>query len=83
MEIKGLADKVRGARQAISKAREASSGLEKACTEFAMDADALTEQVKKHHDDLKFEASTLGNSSEGSVDSTGQEFQDNIHNAQS
>lgn len=62
IEIKGLGATVQRARDAINSARRASTDLETAAGAFATDADAITAEIKKNHDDLLFEAQTLGNS---------------------
>jgi hypothetical protein len=62
IEIKGLGSTVQRARDAINSARRASTDLETAAGAFAVDADEITGQIKKHHTDLLFEAQTLGNS---------------------
>lgn len=71
--IKGLSERVQAARSAINKARNASHNLTEAAESFANDADTITEEIKKHHDDLKFEANTLGNYG-GPSASDGSEF---------
>lgn len=76
MEIKGLSQKVGDARKAINDARRASTDLGTAAAAFAADADEITTQIKKHHEDLKFEAETLGNSGGPSAQPEGGTFSD-------
>lgn len=73
--IKGLGERVQEARKAISGARAASADLSQAAAAFTRDANALADEIKKHHDDLKFEAQTLGNSGASSDQSEGADFQ--------
>lgn len=63
IEIKGLANLVSGARQGISDVRAAFSELGTESRGLKADAESITEQVRQHRDDLRFEASSLGNSS--------------------
>lgn len=74
MEIKGLANRVADARKAINDARNASVDLGDAANAFAADANEITKQIKKHHEDLKFEAETLGNSGGSSGQSEDRGF---------
>lgn len=76
IEIKGLAQRVSDAKKAISDARAASADLSEATTAFTTDLKDLTKQVKKHHEDLKFEAETLGNSGGPSAQPEGGTFSD-------
>ena len=61
IEIKGLADSVGAARDAIRKARAATSTMQEKGTLLAATANAIADTFQKHTEDLLFEAQTLGN----------------------
>lgn len=62
IEIKGLGAAVAGAKKGISDLRSAAAGLNTETTALNLEIVDLTEQVKQHRKDLRFEAETLGNS---------------------
>lgn len=61
IEIKGLGTAVAGAKKGISDLRQAAAGLNTETTALNLEIVDLTEQVKQHRKDLRFEAETLGN----------------------
>jgi len=61
LQIKGLGDSLQAARKAISDVRGETAGLHEDTQAFIMDVRDVRTQIKKHHDDLKFEVATLGN----------------------
>jgi predicted nucleic acid-binding Zn-ribbon protein len=63
IEIKGLAGAVQEAKDAIKAARGATADLSTTARALALEAADVKEQLQEARDDLKFEASTLGNSS--------------------
>lgn len=62
IEIKGLGDAVAGAKKGISDLKAAAGGLNAETGMLVAEINDLTDQVKQHRADLKFEAETLGNS---------------------
>ena len=69
IEIKGLSGSVQRARDAIRGVRGHIAGLDEEVRALQQTAVDLHKQVKAVHDDLKFEAETLGNGSGESSDS--------------
>jgi len=63
IEVKGLAGAVAQAKDAIRSARGATVDLSTTARALALEAADVTQQLQEARDDLKFEASTLGNSS--------------------
>lgn len=61
IEIKGLSSAVAGAKKGIADLRSAAAGLNSETTALNLEIVDLTEQVKQHRKDLRFEAETLGN----------------------
>ncbi len=62
--IKGLAEAMTAARRSIADARIAPAALQKAAADLKATCDELTTQVTAMHEDIKFEATQLGNSGE-------------------
>ncbi len=62
IEIRGLSDTVLQARNAIKDVREQASGLRDDTKALAATLRDVRASVNKAHEDLKFEAQTLGNS---------------------
>lgn len=62
VQIKGLSGAVQQARKSISDLRAHAAGLQSDVVGLTQTITEIREQVKKEHDDLKFEAETLGNS---------------------
>lgn len=69
IEIKGLAEHVRRAKQGIADVRHHSAALGESTTALTGTLQDIKKQVDAVHDDLKFEAETLGNSPPGDGDS--------------
>lgn len=63
IEIKGLGAHVASAKKSIADLREAASGFHTESTALTGELTDLTEQIKQHRADLRFEAETLGNGS--------------------
>jgi uncharacterized coiled-coil DUF342 family protein len=61
LEIKGLGNVVADAKKQIATLRSESAGLNKDIKEFVQSVQEVRKQVNAAHDDLKFEAATLGN----------------------
>lgn len=61
LEIKGLGNVIQQARKEISNLRAASAGLTEDVRAMTQSIEDVRKQVNAAHDDLKFEASTLGN----------------------
>jgi len=59
--IKGLSEAVAAAKASIAEARQAPVELLAATTELKATCADLTSQVKAMHEDIKFEATQLGN----------------------
>ena len=74
MDIKGLGSAVGDARKAINRVRAATVDVSQAAAAFVADAENVTAQIKRHHDDLLFEVSTLGNSNGGEESSPPQKL---------
>lgn len=62
LEIKGLGAAVTEARKGIADARAASAGVGESARRLVSVLGDVKEQLDNAHDDLKFEAQTLGNS---------------------
>lgn len=62
-KVKGLAERVLAAKNAISTARGAVSLVEEQATKLATGALDIAKQFNDAHDDMQFEATALGNSS--------------------
>lgn len=61
LKIKGLADIVAQARAGIAQVRQAASGVGESAKSFVATAAEVQKQIDAAHDDLKFEATQLGN----------------------
>ncbi len=72
MLIKGLSEAMAAARKSIAAARVAPAALQKAAADLKSTCDELTAQVSAMHEDIKFEASQLGNG--GDVSETKSEI---------
>jgi hypothetical protein len=64
IEIKGLGDAVAGAKKGISDLKVAAGSLNASTGMLVAEINDLKDQVEQHRADLKFEAETLGNSSD-------------------
>ena len=62
LEIKGLGQNVQAARDAIRKARSSIETMNGEGAKLSALAEEIAATFKQHHDDLMFEAQTLGNS---------------------
>ena len=62
IEIKGLATHIGNVKEGIAGLREAAATLNAESTGLKAELDDLTQQIKEHREDLRFEAETLGNS---------------------
>jgi hypothetical protein len=62
IEIKGLGNVVAEAKKGIGELRNAAGALNTETAGLKAEIDDLTDQVKQHRADLRFEAETLGNS---------------------
>lgn len=72
LKIKGLGETVAAARAAIADVRGTFTALHSETVALQMDAQDVRDQIKQHHDDLKFEVSTLGNAPSAVVNSAAQ-----------
>lgn len=70
LKIKGLQETVTRAREGISAVRTAASGLHESTNAFVATATEVQRQIDAAHDDLKFEATQLGNSPPASEDAS-------------
>lgn len=61
VEIKGLGSAVTQVKKGISDAREALGTMNTEAAAFVATVNDVTKQIKAAHEDVKFEASTLGN----------------------
>jgi len=61
LKIKGLTEAVTNARQGISAVRQAAARVGDSAAAFAATAAEVQKQIDAAHDDLKFEATQLGN----------------------
>lgn len=80
LEIKGLGNIVQQARKDIATLRSESVGLSGDVRAMIQSVQDVRKQVNAAHDDLKFEASTLGNmppeaTEESPADSPGSQVQ--------
>lgn len=76
LEIKGLGNVVAAARKEIATLRSESAGLGEDVRAMTQSVRDVRKQVNAAHDDLKFEASTLGNAppdDASSMDNVSQE----------
>lgn len=64
IEIKGLGAAVASAKKGIAGVREATGGLSSEAAALVSAVNEVRAQIKQAHDDLKFEAETLGNGGE-------------------
>lgn len=64
IEIKGLSATVAAAKRGIADVRAATSGLSAEAGHLVSAVNDVRAQIKQAHDDLKFEAETLGNGGE-------------------
>lgn len=64
--IKGLKEQIAAAKEAIAEAKAAPAALHESTKAFVATCTDLRSQVDAMHDDLKFEASQLGNGGESS-----------------
>ena len=64
IEIKGLSQAFADAKKSMAIARQAPAELAAAVSEMVATCADLTTQVKAMHDDIKFEATQLGNGGE-------------------
>ena len=62
IEIKGLGDAVRSAKAGIAEVRRATADVHDSSRALIATLGDLKKQIDAAHDDVKFEASTLGNS---------------------
>lgn len=62
VEIKGLGSLVQDMKRTIAAAREESSGMRDDTRAFIATVQEVRKQINQHHEDLRFEAETLGNS---------------------
>jgi hypothetical protein len=62
IEIKGLGNIVADAKRGIGDLRSAAGELNTETAGLKAEIDDLTDQVKQHRADLRFEAETMGNS---------------------
>ncbi len=63
IEIKGLGDKVKAARDGITALRASFESLGEETRGLQQDVADVTDQLRQHRADLRFEAETLGNGS--------------------
>lgn len=70
IEIKGLGAAVQAAKASIANVRTETSGLSTDATALVAAIQDVRSQIKQAHDDIKFEAETLGNGG-GTVSQTG------------
>lgn len=68
--IKGLAEAMTAAKKSIAAARAAPIALQQSAAELAATCAELQKQVDAMHDDIKFEATQLGNGGEASGQSS-------------
>lgn len=68
IEIKGLKETVAAARAAIASCRVSVSDMNASISRLKATCDDITDQTNALHDDISFEAQTLGNSSGKSVE---------------
>lgn len=61
LEIKGLGNVVADAKKQIARLRAESAGLNSDISDMIQSVQDVRKQVNAAHDDLKFEAATLGN----------------------
>jgi chromosome segregation ATPase len=61
LEIKGLGNVVADAKKQIATLRAESAGLNQDIRDMVQSVQEVRKQVQNAHDDLKFEAQTLGN----------------------
>lgn len=62
IEIKGLGDHIRRAKAGIAEVRHHAAALGESTTGLSATLQDVKKQVDAAHEDLKFEAQTLGNS---------------------
>lgn len=62
IEIKGLGDAVRAAKAGIAEVRRATADMHDSSRALVSTLGELKKQIDAAHDDVKFEAATLGNS---------------------
>ena len=62
--IRGLAEAIAAARKSITDARSAPAVVAEAAAALKATCDELASQVNAVHDDIKFEATQLGNGGE-------------------
>ena len=67
IEIKGLKDIVASAKKSIGEIRSSATQLNTETAGLKAEIDDLTNQVKQHRTDLRFEAETLGNSTSDTI----------------
>ena len=63
--IKGLMESITAARKSIAEARVAPLAVAEAAAALRATCDELASQVNALHDDIKFEATQLGNAAPG------------------
>jgi hypothetical protein len=66
--IKGLAEAMASAKKSLAAARAAPAALQESAAALAVTCSDLKTQVDEMHDDIKFEATQLGNGSPNSED---------------
>jgi hypothetical protein len=68
LEINGLGAAVSNAKKSIATLRDAASGFHAESSGLAKELTDLTEQIRQHRADLRFEAETLGNGGSSEFD---------------